>query len=231
MQYQGRNFWLRHPAAGSPPLKKGGSPGKAIIFSNAIFGRKVMNKIQRVSLFFRVIFQVLFIAFPTVLAIAWMTTPDSVVMLGGLINARFIPESYIAPGTNHLGGIMHTLSGSEKLLGFAISCLPLIVNLFIIYSLIKLFKLYEKGEIFSINNVRYIRNTGYGLLATQLINPIYEGVIGLALTWHNPPGHRYASISMDQTNIGILFVGLMVILISWIMAEGCKLREEQQLTI
>ena len=105
------------------------------------------------------------------------------------------------------------------------------IELYILYSLIKLFKLYEKAEIYSINSVRYIRNIGYALIITQLVNPIYEGLMGVALTWHNPTGHRFASISLDQTNIGIVLVALLVILISWIMAEGCKLREEQQLTI
>src|SRR5579863_6331477 len=107
-----------------------------------------MNKIKQVSLFFRVIFQILFVAFPIVLMIAWATTPDSVVLWHGLINMNFIPASY-GPSAM-MGGIMHTLSGQEKLFGFMISCIPLAVNLFIIYSLIKLFKLYEKGEIFSI---------------------------------------------------------------------------------
>jgi len=68
-------------------------------------------------------------------------------------------------------------------------------------------------------------------LFTQLVNPFYEALMGIVLTLHNPHGHRLAIITLDQTNIGILFVAGIVILISWIMSEGCKLREEQQLTI
>jgi len=55
--------------------------------------------------------------------------------------------------------------------------------------------------------------------------------MGFILTWRNPPGHRFASITLIQTNIGVILVALMVILISWIMLEGCKIREEQQLTV
>jgi len=183
-----------------------------------------MNKIERVSLFFRVLFQLLFIALPILLMIAWSNSPDSLVLMGGIIDMSFIPRAY-----SH--AILHVLSPEERLLGFVISAMPMVVELYILYSLIKLFKLYEKGEIFSINNVRYIRNIGYSLLATQIINPFYEGLMGVALTWHNPHGHRFATVTIDQTNIGILFASLIVILISWIMAEGCKLREEQQLTI
>ena len=107
----------------------------------------------------------------------------------------------------------------------------MLIELYILYSLIKLFGLYSKGEIFSVNNVRYIRNIGYALLFTQIVNPLYQVLMGAVLTLHNPPGHRFLSITLDQTNLGIILIALIVILISWIMAEGCKLREEQQLTI
>ena len=184
------------------------------------------SKIKQVSVFFRVVFQILFIVFPIILAIGWMNAPSSLNLLSGMIRMNVIPYSY----ENH---IFHTLTASDKLLAFAVSCMPLIIELFVLYSLIKLFRLYEKGEIFSSNNVRHIRNIGYALLIDQLINPIYQAVMGLVLTWGNASGHhlRIMAITLDQTNIGVLLTGLLVILISWIMAEGYKLHEEQQLTI
>lgn len=183
-----------------------------------------MNRIKHVSLFFRILFQILFIALPLLLVVAWVTSPKSFDMMGGVIHMSFIPRPYA-------NSILHVLTNTDRLLGFCISAIPMIIELYILYSLIKLFRLYEKDEVFSINNVRYIRNIGYALLVTQIVNPIYEGLMGVALTWHNPPGHCFASVTLDQTNIGIIFAGLIIILISWIMAEGCKLREEQQLTI
>ncbi|RDI44563.1 DUF2975 domain-containing protein [Aquicella lusitana] len=127
--------------------------------------------------------------------------------------------------------ILHTLSITEKGLGLLLNLAPLMIELFILFCLIRLFRLYEQGEIFSLKNVRFIRNLGYALLIGQLINPVYEGLMGVILTMNNPHGHRFASITLDQTNIGIVLTALMVILVSWIMTEGCKLREEQQFTI
>lgn len=190
-----------------------------------------MNKIQRVSLFFRILFQIIFIATPIVLIFAWMNNPQSVHFFGGIINANLIPRSYITSPESHGGGILHTLSNSEKLFGFSLSLIPTVIYLYVVYSLIKLFKLYEINEIFSINNVRYLRHIGYALLIGQLVNPFYEAAMGVVLTMHNPPGHRYAAVSLDQTNLGMILMALFMILISWIMAEGCKLIEEQQLTI
>ena len=142
----------------------------------------------------------------------------------GVINLSYIP-------INYSNSILHPLSISEKLLALAASFLPLLVQLYIVFSLIQLFKLYEQGIIFSKENVRYIRNIGFGLIATQVVSLLYQGLMGIILTWHNPPGHRFFSITLGHTNIGVILVALMVILISWIMFEGCKIREEQQLTV
>ena len=185
-----------------------------------------MTNIKRVSIFFRVFFQILFIVIPVIQLIGWMHAPAPMIALGGMINMSIIPRGY----ENH---ILHTLTMSEKMMGFLVSVVPMAIELFILYSLIKLFRLYEHAEIFSINNVRYIRNIGYTLLVGQLIHPFYQLAMGLVLTLGNPAGHhlRFIAITLDQTNIGIILTGLLVVLISWIMAEGCKLREEQQLTI
>lgn len=183
-----------------------------------------MNKIQRVSKCFGLFFQLLFVGLPLLLAIGWMSSPESFVTAGGIINMNFIPRSYV-------GKILHVLSDSDRLLGFCLNMIPLSIQLYILYSLIKLFKLYEQGDIFSLQNVRHIRNIGYALFITQLINPFYEGLMGVVLTRHNPPGQRFAAITFDHTNLAVIAIAFMVILISWIMAEGCKLREEQQLTI
>lgn len=183
-----------------------------------------MNKIKRISLFFRVLFQILFVALPVFLIMAWVESSGTLVIIGGVINLNYIPATY-----SH--NILHTLSGTEKLLALGLSSIPMLIQLYILYSLIGLFKLYEKGEIFSINNVHAIRNIGYALLITQIVDPLYQGAMGFVLTRYNPSGHRFAAITLDQTNIGVVLIALLVILISWIMAEGCTLREEQQFTV
>jgi len=183
-----------------------------------------MNKIKRVSNFFHILFQIVFIALPILLIIIWIQAPSPIGVFyqqtGILIN--FIPQSI---------KILHPLDNLTKLLGFSISLLALISTELVLYFLIKLFRLYANAEIFSLQSVRYIKYVAYSLLLGQLINPIYQGVISAFLTWGNPKGHRVATISLDGTNLGILLLSLLIILISWIMAEGYKLREEQQYTI
>lgn len=196
-----------------------------------------MNKIKWVSCFFKIFFQLIFIALPVLLILGWLYVPEPLFMLNHMITISPIPESYqgmrvFVPGGHAEQVILHPLNSTEIILGFLVSTLPVIMEMFILYFLIKLFGLYEKGDIFSLNHVRYIRNIGYTLLISQLvINPLNQALMGIILTWRNPPGHGFFSVTLDHTNLGLLLTALLVVLISWIMAEGCKLSEEQQLTI
>lgn len=181
-----------------------------------------MNKIQRVSTIFQALFQVAFFALPILLILFWLSAPYPVWQLGG-----FTVES-IPPGIK----IMHAFNMETRLIGLGISIIPTAIQMLILYFLNKLFGLYRKGEIFSIANVNYIKNIGYLMLLDQLlVNPIYQLFITAGMTWQNPKGHGVASITMDQTNIAIVIAAVLIILVSWIMAEGCKLREEHALIV
>lgn len=180
-----------------------------------------MNKIKRTSKLFRIIFLLLLITLPIVSAIGWAHAPE-----GWFYFLKFdvIPRGY----QSH---IFHTLSPSEKLAGFMVSAIPMLVDMFILYTLIQLFRIYEQGIIFSLEIVHKIRNIGYALLIGQLINPFYELAIGYVLTINNPPGKGFLAVTLDQTNLGLMLTALLVLLISWIMTEGCRLSDEQQLIV
>lgn len=185
-----------------------------------------MNKIERVSRFFRGLFQIAFIWSLLSELTCWMIFPKTKTFSwqGFSYTVMAVPEAYAQK-------IMHTVTLSEKLLIFSIGLVPFLLKLGLIYFIIKLFKLYEKGEIFTLQNVKYIRKAGYALLLNELISPIYQFMVGIILTIKNPAGYRYASVTFTQYNVGMVLTALMIILISWIMVEACKLNEDQQLTI
>jgi hypothetical protein len=178
-------------------------------------------KIKIVSLFFRLLFQIGLVAVPLVHIISWIYAPQ---VIGENIGfaMRVLPEEV---------KILYQLGASTKFFGFLIDMIPIVIIEFMLYFLIRLFRLYEQGEIFSLINVNYIKKIGYILFIFQLLSPITNGLLTGVLTWHNPPGHRYIAISLSGINIAMLLTASLIILISWIMSEGCRLREEQQLTI
>lgn len=180
------------------------------------------TKIQRTSRLFRLFFQAVFIILPCLQVIAWVIAPQTLGIPGNFEIQRVIPANI---------EILHHLSWATKLYGFLVSSLPLLAIEFILYCLIRLFRLYEQGEIFTLANVNYIRKIGYALLLLQIIRPIAEGFVTLIVSWGNPPGHRIASINLTSLDLSLIITAFLIILISWIMSEGCRLREEQQLTI
>ena len=77
-----------------------------------------------------------------------------------------------------------------------------------------LFRLYQRGIIFSAKNVHYIRFVGYYLMVDWGVN------------------YQLQSIAHDMAlSTTPLFIGLLVIFIAWIMDEGRKIQEEQELTV
>ena len=80
--------------------------------------------------------------------------------------------------------------------------------------LLRLFWLYGKGILFSAKNVNCIRFLGYCLIIDWFINYQMQGLL------HD----------MDLSSTPI-FVGLFIIFFVWIMDEGRKIQEEQELTV
>jgi hypothetical protein len=80
--------------------------------------------------------------------------------------------------------------------------------------LLRLFWLYGQGILFSAKNVNCIRFLGYCLIINWFINYQMQGLLQ----------------DMDLSTTPI-FVGLFIIFFAWVMDEGRKIQEEQELTI
>ena len=183
-----------------------------------------MNKIKRVSACLKWLMQILFVVLPLVLIMFWMGAPAPV---SAIAAQHGLSITYIPHGIS----VVEPLSLPTKFFGCLVSFIDLSVDLLVLYFLIRLFGLFQRGIIFSQQCVKNIRYIGFTLLVGQLLNPVTEGLLSLVLTWHNAPGHRIISLSYSSTNFGVLLLAMLVILISWVMKEGYKIKQEQQLTI
>jgi len=118
-----------------------------------------------------------------------------------------------------------------------------IILLFWYWKLFRLFNLYQRGLIFSAQTIRCIKILGIlcavgwilGTALRVLPHPLPPSQIIL------PPGvavseyiYRIGFFSFDfgtGINFGLLFAGIVIVLIAWIMDEGRKIQEEQELTV
>jgi len=182
-----------------------------------------MERIQTVSRYLLVTFNLLIFILP--LAILVQTVFVEAPWLHFFQKPISTPE-----GCVYLNNIPWTFL-SKILWGLAltINFLPLFLSFFVLKGI---FKNYLIGEIFTPCNARHFRKLGtlffgYGLLAEPLSHLLQI----LAVTLSNPPGHRYLSIGFGTPNLEALFCGVLLVVISWIMLEGNKLREEQELVV
>jgi hypothetical protein len=191
-----------------------------------------MNKIQKVSSFLLIGFNILLISIPLMVIIQWLFIDTKISSSGDFIQIFHLlektietPEGYINLSTVHW-----TLF--TKLLAFCSAMLqitPFILSLFVLKSIVKN---YHKNEIFSITNALLYRKLGWiFFLNALLIKSLSHTLMVLAVTLANPPGHRYLTLSFGTPNMEALFYGALVIVVSWVMLEANKLHDEQKFII
>ena len=125
------------------------------------------------------------------------------------------------------------VSGSfwSVVLAFIASLPPTILYAASLASLARLFSLYGNGIIFTEANVRCMKRGGWFLFWAQVTELVSRPLIVLALTMDNPAGERLLVIGLQDTSLIGIVAAVAIILVSWVMDEGRKLREEQELVV
>lgn len=187
------------------------------------------TRIQKYSKFFRAIFWFVLVATPLFVAVIWLFGGEISMNDAGYDNviAMYLDDVNIDEASMP----SLPLPWSTRLLGLAVTLLPLGVGALSVWWLIRLFSCFSAGEIFTENTVKYIRFLGWTMVAGVVVDPIYESLLSIVLTFHNPPGERMVTVSLESTDFEQLLTAGIIILVSWIMEEGRKLRESDELTV
>lgn len=113
------------------------------------------------------------------------------------------------------------------------------------WKLARLFHLYEQGLIFASKTVRCMKILGLLCITGSILKCIID--VPYQLYPQHPPqalpppvtvlpthGYRMSFFSFDfgtGVDFGLLLAGITIVLIAWIMDEGRKIQEEQELTV
>ncbi|AIK97126.1 DUF2975 domain-containing protein [Candidatus Odyssella acanthamoebae] len=96
----------------------------------------------------------------------------------------------------------------------------------------KIFTNYQKCVVFSPINASYYRWLGrLCFLDALMAKPLIGMLMILGLTLSNEPGHRHLCLNFGTPNIEAVFVGLVIMAISWVMYAAAQLNEDQRYTI
>ena len=117
------------------------------------------------------------------------------------------------------------------------------------WNLAKLFRFYECGLIFAAKTIHCIKTLGVLCAINWLLYFVLNIVnrcFPMPLLPPLPPGVKltaagssvissfrigFFNFSIDGFNIGLLLAGIIIVIIAWIMDEGRKIQEEQELTV
>lgn len=189
----------------------------------------MLEKIQKISKPFIIIFFVLLFIIPVFEFLQWFILGlypfQAILEVLGIVKHAFYKYSLI-----DIYNMQFTFN--QKLLGFLGGVVDLIALLLGLILLIKLFKNYNKGIIFSISNTIYFKYLGYLFFIDGLVTkPIANGLKSLAITLNNPKGHKVISVTFSMINLETIFCGAIIIVIAKVMDIGYRMQEEQRLVI
>jgi len=111
------------------------------------------------------------------------------------------------------------------------------------WKLINLFRYYERGLIFDGKTIHCLKILGILCVVGWMLNCVGQYCSILEYQQLRPPPNLqhspidichaidFRGLRFYSFNFGLLFAGIVIVLIAWIMDEGRKIQEEQELTV
>ncbi|HNY30176.1 MAG TPA: DUF2975 domain-containing protein [Fibrobacteria bacterium] len=125
-----------------------------------------------------------------------------------------------------------TITWKVKFVGMVVSLVPATLQFLFMRQWVALFGLYREGRIFATENVRCFARMGRLLLGLSIFDILLSTPIhSLVLTLDNPPGKHLLSFGLSSDHVPTFAAGIAMVVIAWVMEEGCKLRSEADLVV
>jgi heme/copper-type cytochrome/quinol oxidase subunit 4 len=125
----------------------------------------------------------------------------------------------------------HDLPRLTRSLAFLVDMIPMMAIIYGLRKLEDLFRLYEKGLIFTEQHVRCFRSLGRTLIVWVGCDVLRNSLLSMVLTLDKTPGTRVITVGLGSADFAAVFVGIVVVILSWVMDEGRKIQEDQALIV
>ncbi len=176
-----------------------------------------MDKIQQVSRYFRIIFQILFFLAPVPGLFFWY-------------HFLSMPPAQVAQMLNLPVDRIY-ISVTSVTLGYLADLITTFVWMFGFFQLVKLFKNYEQGKIFTVENAKRYRILAMTIFASIAAKTLSGTLVSIAMTIFHKTKPLFGVIGISSDEIMLVIVGLVTLLIAWIMTEASRIADENAATI
>ncbi|AQS36415.1 Protein of unknown function (DUF2975) [Shewanella psychrophila] len=182
-----------------------------------------MQKIQTYSHRIRLILQFLMVLLPIMNLCFWLSVQSE--------NDFLVSMGIIQLGYDIASFTQEPLTMSTRLWAFLASMLPCGILVYALGILVKLFKSYEKAEVFTVNTAKYFQKLGFVFFYWAIGSFVYSGLISVELSFNNPPSERMLALSFVGLDAMSILCGFIVLTIAWVMKEAQQITDEHQHTI
>ncbi len=124
------------------------------------------------------------------------------------------------------GAVPITVDSRALALGLASSVPATAVGLWGLLALWRLFGAYAQGRFFDGLTRSQLKHFAGSLLGLALLGPVVRSLVGIALTWGNPPGQRMLVVGFSGSDYLAVLVGLVLLAIATVQAEAAWLADE-----
>jgi hypothetical protein len=132
-------------------------------------------------------------------------------------------QSHVGSGTERITG---PVEGWQRLIGAAVSMIPVAFTLIGLNHARRCFSLFAKGVFFDSRAVLALRGFAGMSALSVAAGLVLQGPLTALVSYNNPPGQRYVSIGLGTHDLDSLFFAGMVWLIAAVMAKAVLIARE-----
>jgi hypothetical protein len=159
-----------------------------------------------------------------------------VVALGGALAELSMAWVWLSPSLVQtfvvarlgLGAVPVKLDGATRLAGFAVSMIPMLVLFYMLDQAFRLFDAYRLGQVFSQDAPVRLRRIGLCMVLMGVLRPVTLAVLGLVLTYANPPGQIILALGFSVEDYMIAAFGGLILAIGHVMIEANRIAKEHR---
>jgi hypothetical protein len=111
--------------------------------------------------------------------------------------------------------------------GVGLECIPALAMFYAVWCVHRICRAFLAGEVFGPVVVRGFRGVGWGFLAMFVTSLLYQMGVTALLSWlASGQNGGLIVLGLGSFEMSMLVVGLMMLLLAHVLAEGCRLQAE-----
>jgi hypothetical protein len=115
---------------------------------------------------------------------------------------------------------------SQRLAGFGLAMVSRLILIYGLWRLTLMFRSFAQGTFFTLETESHLRAFAYSVFGYTAVDFVMELPITALVTWSNPPGERFVSLSFGWNEVQLLIFGGLLFALTHVIAEGLRLARE-----